>query len=586
MTMLLNAMNNYAIICDQPAKMKGQQMEKMNDEQVRQMLLACADKIIENEPYLTMLDSAIGDGDHGIGMKNGMSAAKRYLNGAEKETNIYALYTGMAKEMQKAMGGASGMIFSTLYAGNASEKKATSIICPKDIANQMADGLQAILDLAPAKAGDKTMVDALEPAIQAMQEHTESFEEMFRAGEAAAKAGMENTKKMVARFGRAKSLGERSLGHMDAGAASTWLIFLAMLDYTTGIKTPNPEVPTTNKANVKADIKWKKKIINDPSNVVKEEGEGFLAAFGKKYCAVSNVNGLMKKVIAEGKAVLLIGGGSGHEPMFGFFLGDNLADCAANGNVFASPDPVTIIETAKAANRGAGIMFLYGNYAGDNLNFDKAAKELGKEGIPVRTVRIWDDIASAPKERITDRRGIAGDVLMLKIAGAACAKLPLDEAYRVAVKARDNLYSIGVGLEGATIPGQINPIFSLPADEMEYGLGIHGEPGIKRLKMETADEICENLFHAILKESGIKAGDTVCTYVNGLGSTTLMELMILNRKLAQLCAEKGIIIHDMDVNSLVTTMEMAGASISVMKMDNELIQYYDMPCDSPYYKKA
>ncbi len=230
-------------------------------------------------------------------------------------------------------------------------------------------------------------------------------------------------------------------------------------------------------------------------------------------------------------------------------------------------------------------MFLYGNYAGDNLNFDKAAEELERGGIPVKTVRVWDDIASAPKDRRTDRRGIAGDVLMLKIAGAACAQLPLDEAFRVSAKARDSLYSIGVGLEGATIPGQKNAIFNLPADEMEYGLGIHGEPGISRVKMQTADEIAERLYAAIIADSGISAGDTVCTYVNGLGSTTLMELMILNRRLSQLLAESKIIVHDMDVNSLVTTMEMAGASVSIMKMDDELIKYYDMPCSSPYYTK-
>lgn len=560
-------------------------MDRMNCGQVRDMLLTCADRIIENEPYLTVIDSAIGDGDHGIGMKNGMNAAKNYLTAAAQETNVYALYAGMARDMQKAMGGASGMIFSTLFAGNAAEQAASLTISPKELAEQMADGLDAIQALGHAKVGDKTMVDALAPAVEAMRKHTESFESMLRAGEAAAKAGMEKTKGFVARFGRAKSLGERAIGHQDAGATSTWLMFVAMLDYVTGMRTPNPEVLAGDAEQGKPDVKWKKKIINDPSDVVKEEGEGFLAAFGKKFCAVPNVNGLMKREIPDGKTVLLIGGGSGHEPMFGFFLGDNLADCAANGNVFASPDPVTIIETAKAAERGAGVLFLYGNYAGDNLNFDKAAGELEQLGIPVKTVRVWDDIASAPKERITDRRGIAGDVLMLKIAGAACAKLPLKEAYRVAEKARDNLYSIGVGLEGATIPGQINPIFSLPADEMEYGLGIHGEPGIRRLKMKTADEICENLFREIMKESGIQPGDTVCTYVNGLGSTTLMELMILNRKLALLCKENGILVHDMDVNSLVTTMEMAGASISMMKMDDELIRYFDMPCDSPYYKK-
>lgn len=560
-------------------------MNMMTCKQIREMLLACAERIIRNEPYLTKVDSAIGDGDHGIGMKNGMTAAKAFLTGAAEETNVYALYAGMAEAMQKAMGGASGMIFSTLFAGDAASRAAKAALAPEDLADQMREGLCAIQALGHAEVGDKTMVDALSPAVDAMLTHTASFPEMFRAAEAAAKEGMEKTKDYVARFGRAKSLMERAIGHADAGATSTWLIFVEMLDFVTGEATPDPVVEMAEAETEGHDIQWKKKIINDPADVVKEEAEGFLAAFGKELAAVPGVNGLVKKHIPQGKTALVIGGGSGHEPMFGFFLGENLADAAANGNVFASPDPVTIAETARAANRGGGVMFLYGNYAGDNLNFDKAAEVLEGEGIPTRTVRVWDDIASAPKERITDRRGIAGDVLMLKIAGAACTELTLEEAYRVAAKARDNLYSIGVGLEGATIPGQKEPIFSLPADEMEYGLGIHGEPGIRRIKMETADEIAENLVRSILEESGIQQGDTVCTYVNGLGSTTLMELMILNRKLAMLLREAGIVVHDMDVNSLVTTMEMAGASISVMKMDEELLKYYDMPCRSPYYNK-
>ena len=562
-------------------------MNSMNCEQTRQMLLACADRIIRNEPYLTRVDSSIGDGDHGIGMRNGMAAAKQYLSTVGDEQNVYALYAGMAAAMQRAMGGASGMIFSALFAGNAAEKEAETELTPTMLAEQMQDGLRAIQALGHAEVGDKTMVDALAPAVDAMREHTGSFEELFRAGEAAAKAGMEKTKDYTARFGRAKSLGERAIGHQDAGATSTWLILTEMLDFVTGGKTPDPELFLTEGPETRATGTGRstKKIINDPADVVREETEGFLAAFGKDFASVPGVNALVRKHIPQGKTALVIGGGSGHEPMFGFFLGENLADAAANGNVFASPDPVTITKTAESANRGAGVMFLYGNYAGDNLNFDKAAENLEKQGIPTRTVRIWDDIASAPKQRLTDRRGIAGDVLMLKIAGAACAELPLNEAYRVAVKARDNLFSIGVGLEGATIPGQTEPIFSLPTDEMEYGLGIHGEPGIRRIKMQTADEIAGELVRAILEESGVRAGDRVCTYVNGLGSTTMMELMILNRRLSMLLREAGIVIHDMDVNSLVTTMEMAGASISLMKMDDELIEYYDRPCRSPYYKK-
>lgn len=559
-------------------------MEKMNLEQIRSMLLACTKRIIRNEPYLTKMDSAIGDGDHGIGMRNGMEAAKKALNDYQGN-NIFALYTEMASAMQNAMGGASGMIFSTLFAGNAAEKEPMEEITSEMFAEQMKDGLKAIQDLGKAEEGDKTMVDALAPAVRAMLENKEEFEKMLRAGEKAAYEGMEKTKEYAARFGRAKNLGKRAIGHPDAGAISTWLVFREMLDYVSGEVTPDPVLEKMGKFSEKVEIKWKKKIINDPADVVKEEGEGFLAAFGKDITNVPGVNGLMKKEIPQGKTALVIGGGSGHEPMFGFFIGNNLADAAANGNVFASPSPDTVARTARAANRGAGVLFLYGNYAGDNLNFDKAAQMLEKEGIHSKTVRVWDDIASAPKERITDRRGIAGDVLMLKITGAACAKLPLEEAYRVAAKARDNLFSIGIGLEGATIPGQKDPIFTLPADEMEYGLGIHGEPGVQRIKMQSANEIVDNLFNAIMDESGIRSGDTVVTYVNGLGSTTLMELMIMNRRLAQRCREAGLSVHDMDVNSLVTTMEMAGASISVMKMDDELIRYYDMPCSSPYYKK-
>ena len=297
------------------------------------------------------------------------------------------------------------------------------------------------------------------------------------------------------------------------------------------------------------------------------------------------VSGLVRRNIPEGKTALLVGGGSGHEPMFGFFLGENLADASANGNVFTSPDPRTIAETAKAAERGAGVLFLYGNYEGDKLNFDRAASMLAGEGIPTRTVRIRDDAASAPKDRREDRRGIAGDVLMLKIAGAACASLSLDEAYRVVSKANDSLFSAGVALGGCTIPGQKEPLFTLPPDEMEFGLGIHGEPGVKRVRMQSADEITESLLNLLLEESGIQRGDRVVTYVNGLGSTTLMELMIMNRRLALLLKDKGILVHGMDVGSFVTSMEMAGASISLLKLDDELRAFYDLPCRSPYYSK-
>ncbi len=558
-------------------------MNSLTYEQVREMLLACTERIMRNEPYLTRADAAIGDGDHGTGMVIGMKAAREVLEKEADGDDIGKLYSDTAKAMETAMGGASGMIFSTMFAGNAKEGAPIQEMSTEDFAARMAEGLRAIQELGHAQPGDKTMVDALYPAVEALKSHvSESFEEMLDAAAKAAYEGMEASKKYVAKFGRAKNLMERAIGHQDAGASSTWLIFQEMADFIRGEKTPDPDPESIGEAKRGAEL-VSKKIINDPLEVVKECGEGFLAAYGDEYMAVPGVQGFVRRNIPDGKVALILGGGSGHEPMFGFFLGENLGDGAANGNIFASPDPVTIASIARAAHRGAGVLFVYGNYAGDVMNFDKAAEMLEAEGIKVRTVRNWDDVASAPMERRSDRRGIAGDVFIVKIAGGACAKLPLEEAVRVTEKARDSIYSVGVGIQGATLPGKKEPIFTLSPDEMEYGLGIHGEPGIKRVKMQTADEIVTELLDALLADSGIKAGDEVATYVNGLGSTTLMELMIMNRKLKMLLDEKGIKIHNMEVGSHVISQEMAGASISLMKLDEELKEYYDMPCRSPFY---
>jgi dihydroxyacetone kinase len=273
--------------------------------------------------------------------------------------------------------------------------------------------------------------------------------------------------------------------------------------------------------------------------------------------------------------------------LFAMFLGENLADAAACGNIFASPDPNTIMKTAMSVEKGKGVLFVYGNYAGDNMNFDMAVELLEDMGIASRTVRVWDDVASAPKDRITDRRGIAGDVFIIKIGGAATgAGLSLEEAYRITAKARDNTFSIGVALSGATIPGEAKPSFELPEDEIEFGMGVHGEPGIKRVKHLPADEIVDTMTEKLLENSGIKSADKVCTLVNGLGSTTLSELYIMNRRLSLILQKKGIVVHDMEVNSYITCQEMAGASITLFKLDDELQKYFDMPCWSPHYSKC
>lgn len=330
-----------------------------------------------------------------------------------------------------------------------------------------------------------------------------------------------------------------------------------------------------------------RKIINSPDNVVSEMMEGYISAYGRYYVKHPEVNGVILKQRRKNKVALVIGGGSGHEPMFSGFVGKGLADAAACGNMFASPDPNTIYQTGKAVDQGKGIIFVYGCYAGDNLNFDMGEEFLNDDGIPTSHVRVQDDVASAPKERYEDRRGIAGDVFVVKIAGAACdAGLDLDEVTRVTAKARDNTRTLGVATSPAQLPGVDKPIFELPEGEIEYGMGLHGERGVLRTHWASADELVEKMYEQILEDSDLKAGDEVCVLVNGLGSTTLTELAIAYRKVKHLLDKDGIKVHDTDLNSYCTSQEMGGFSITLFKLDDELKKYYDMPCYCPFYAKG
>lgn len=329
-----------------------------------------------------------------------------------------------------------------------------------------------------------------------------------------------------------------------------------------------------------------KKIINDdPDKLVEEMLEGYLSAYGNLYQAVPDVNGFVVKNRKD-KVALVIGGGSGHEPLFPGFVGNGLADAAAMGNIFASPNPATILEVAKAADNGKGVLFVYGNYAGDNLNFDMAEELANDEGIKTSSVRVWDDIASAPIDRIEDRRGIAGDVFVIKVAGAATDMgLSLEEATRVTKKARDCVRTIGLAVAPGSIPGSNKATFELPEDEIEFGMGLHGEPGVKRTKMMKADELTDIMVENILGDLPFNSGDEVCLLVNGLGSTTLLEMFVVNRRVSQILAQKGIKIYDTMVNSFCTCQEMAGVSITLMRLDDELKKYYDYPASSPFFIK-
>ena len=330
-----------------------------------------------------------------------------------------------------------------------------------------------------------------------------------------------------------------------------------------------------------------KKIINAGEDAVDEMLDGILLAHGD---TLRRSDDSPRAIIArhgprQGKVGLMIGGGSGHEPTFLGFVGQGLADAAAIGNVFASPPPDPALACAKEIDGGAGVLFMYGNYAGDVMNFDMAAEMAAMDDIEVRTVLTTDDIASAPRDQVDKRRGVAGNFFIFKAAGAASDEMmTLDQVERVARHANARTYTMGVALSPCSLPHTRVPNFDIGADEMEIGMGIHGEPGIARGPLKSADEITDEIMDRILDEMGAAKGDRVAVLVNSLGATPLMELYIMNRRAQARLAEAGLDTHATWVGNYCTSLEMAGASITVMHLDDELQRLIDRPCHCAMFR--
>lgn len=326
-----------------------------------------------------------------------------------------------------------------------------------------------------------------------------------------------------------------------------------------------------------------KKLLNDPALVVDEFVESallvhpdLLAAAGTR--AVCRAADARKQA---GKVGIALGGGSGHEPAFLGYVGPGLADSAAIGNVFAAPSADAILASIEAANHGAGVILMYGNYSGDVLNCRLAARRAAAAGISVRSLFTTDDVASAPAAERDRRRGIAGEILVFKIAGAAAeAGLPLDEVERIARQANAALGSMGVALSGAELPGAAKPIFESPPGQMEVGLGVHGEPGVRQQPLATADAVGRLLTTTIAADLELRAGERVAAMTNGLGATTPLEQYLVHRAACAELRARGVQVHRSYVGEYVTSLQMAGVSVSLLRLDDELTPLLDAPARS------
>lgn len=329
-----------------------------------------------------------------------------------------------------------------------------------------------------------------------------------------------------------------------------------------------------------------KKLINDPTNYVAEMLEGLVTAHpsltlgGESGRCISRA-----KPANKGKVGIATGGGSGHLPLFTGYVGEGLLDACGIGNVFEGPCVQACVDAIRAANQDAGVLCLFGNYGGDRMNFDMACEMAELENITCETVIGADDVASAAPDQADKRRGVAGIVLLYKVAGAAAAEgRSLAEVVEVTHKAARRIRSMGVALSPCRVPTATEPNFQIAVNEMEMGMGIHGEPGIWRAPIAKADEVVDELLDRILVELDPKRGDRVVPLVNGLGATPLEELYIMWRRMSSRLSDLGITAIAPMVGNYVNSMEMAGASLSIMMLDDELEALFKAPAKCPFWR--
>ncbi|MEU0463602.1 dihydroxyacetone kinase family protein [Amycolatopsis sp. NPDC006131] len=315
--------------------------------------------------------------------------------------------------------------------------------------------------------------------------------------------------------------------------------------------------------------------------------DGFVTAYGREVRKVPGAYGVLgRNVPRRGKVAVVIGGGCGHYPAFAGLVGPGLADAAVVGDVFTSPSAEQVYRTARAAEGGAGVLFAYGNYAGDVLHFGLAARRLAAEGIESRTILVTDDIASGPADAPEKRRGVAGDFIVFKVAGAAAERGDdLDAVHAAAVKANAHTRTFGVAFGGCTLPGADQPLFTVGESEMELGLGIHGEPGVRTVGRLGAAELADELVDGLLPE--LPRGDgRVAVLVNGLGRTKYEEMFVTYTRIHERLTGAGLTPVHTEVGEFVTSLDMAGVSLSVLVLDDELAELYGAPCDTPGYRSG
>lgn len=528
---------------------------------------------------LNALDAEVGDGDHGYTVSRAFAAAEQ---AAQADcADIGALFDGVSQALAAAAGGAIGPLLAAFFAEGGVLLRGKLHLGGAELAALFAGGLEAVRQVGGAALGQKTLIDALAPAAHALAVRSaEPVADALAAAAAAARQGAESTRGMVAAHGRARFLGERSAAYQDAGATSFAILVETLRDAAGGAAAP--PAPTEHAEPYPPPPG---KFINQPADLIAEELEGMALTYpGLLRHAPPDIL-IRAQPKAAGKVGLAIGHGGGHTPSMGGFVGPGLLDADVYGPIFTCAPGVRIAQAIRRADRGAGVVLLVSNHAGDVLNARLAQRRAAQEGIAVETVLLGDDIATAPRSRLDERRGLGGLLFALKIGGAAAEQgLALGEVAALMRAANERTATLMVAARPPTHPVSGQPMFEMPPGQIEVGAGVHGEAGVYRGAHLHADALIDMLVERLLEDLTPLLEGRVLSFLNGAGGTSLMELHILNRRVHHALRARGLEVFGSVVGSFFTTQEMAGFSLSLYALDAASTPFWDSPAQGPCFR--
>ena len=549
-----------------------------------------AARFAAEEGHLARLDALVGDGDHGATMARAFDAAARAL-AVDAATTPADRLAGLGRAVMGAAGGASGPLTATVFLSLAEATRERGVLDARAFAAGLAAARDLIIRMGRCAPGDKTLLDALAPAATAADAAAERhapLAEVWSAAAAAAAAGRDATEGMRGSRGRAAWIEGGGRGHADPGATSLAIILAeghAALtangaEGTSRTAAPAPDV--TARVPRRAPTG---KLLNDPADAVDEMIEGFVAAFPNR---VARIPG--RRIVTRatpkprGYAALVIGNGSGHEPIAMGWVGAGLLDANAIGPIFTAPTPDLIAEAIAAADRGGGVLLLISHHEGDRIGGEMGAALARYAGHRVETLLMYDDVASAPKGRESDRRGAPGTAFVYKVVGAALEEgWPLAAARALGERVRDGTRTLSVAAAGGTSPVSGQAMFTLPEGEVFLGMGVHGEPGFARMSADAVDAIVERMMDGILTDGGYERGCRLLVFVNGAGGTSLMELLVATRAVLSHLDARGFQVLRPLIGSYVTTQETKGFSVSVCRADDDVARFWTAPSDAPFF---